>query len=111
MQAGLVQKRLFHCLAPWELQMTILQPDFVYAAVAVLCALTGAVYDIRSRRVPNFLTGPAFLFGLALHASLGGWRDLRSAALAALISGFIFLIFYVAGGMGAGEVKLIIAGA
>jgi prepilin peptidase CpaA len=94
---------------PWELQMTILQPDFMYAAVAVLCALTGAVYDVRSRRVPNFLTGPAFLFGLALHASLGGWRDLRSAALAALISGFIFLIFYLAGGMGAGDVKLIIA--
>jgi prepilin peptidase CpaA len=29
--------------------------------------------------------------------------------LAALISGFIFLIFYLAGGMGAGDVKLIIA--
>ena len=55
--------------------MTSFHPDFVYAAVAVLCALVGAAYDVRSRRVPNFLTGPAFLFGLALHASLGGWRE------------------------------------
>jgi prepilin peptidase CpaA len=89
--------------------MTFLQPDFVYAAAASLCALTGAAYDLKSRRVPNFLTGPALLFGLALHASFGGWRDLSSAAIAALVSGFIFLIFYIAGGMGAGDVKLIAA--
>jgi prepilin peptidase CpaA len=46
---------------------------------------------------------------LALHASFGGWRDLGSAALATLISGFVFMIFYLAGGMGAGDVKLIAA--
>lgn len=89
--------------------MMVLQPDFVYAACALLCALTGAAYDIKSRRVPNFLTGPALLFGLALHVSFGGWRDLASAASAALICGSIFLIFYLAGGMGAGDVKLIVA--
>lgn len=89
--------------------MTFFQPELVYAAAALLCALTGAAYDIKSRRVPNFLTGPAFLFGLALHASFGGWRDLGSAASAAVICGAIFLIFYLAGGMGAGDVKLIAA--
>lgn len=89
--------------------MSFFQPELVYAAAALLCAMIGAAYDIKSRRVPNFLTGPAFLFGLALHASFGGWRDLGSAASAAVICGAIFLIFYLAGGMGAGDVKLITA--
>src|ERR1700719_3526491 len=86
-----------------------LQPDSMYATAAVLCALIGAAYDVKDRRVPNFLTGPAIVFGLALHASFGGFRELAMAAAAAVASGLIFLIFYLAGGMGAGDVKLIAA--
>src|ERR1700719_5248512 len=86
-----------------------LQPDSMYATAAVLCAQIAAAYDVKDRRVPNFLTGPALVFGLALHASFGGWRDLATAAVAAFVSGLIFLIFYLAGGMGAGDVKLIAA--
>lgn len=86
-----------------------LVPDFAYAAAALLCALIGAVYDVRSRRVPNRLTGPAFVLGLVLHAGLDGWRGLGSALAAGLIAGCVFLIFYMAGGMGAGDVKLIAA--
>ena len=86
-----------------------LQHDSMYAASAVLCALIGAAYDVKDRRVPNFLTGPALVFGLALHASFGGWRDLATAALAGVACGLVFLVFYLAGGMGAGDVKLIAA--
>ena len=83
--------------------------DFVYPAAALLCAIIGAVYDVRSRRVPNLLTLPAILFGLLLHLVLGGWRQLGSALAAGLICGFIFLILNIAGGMGGGDVKLITA--
>lgn len=86
-----------------------LQPNSMYATAALGCALIGAAYDVKGRRVPNFLTGPALCFGLALHASFGGWRDLAMAAIAALVSGLVFFIFYLAGGMGAGDVKLIAA--
>lgn len=89
--------------------MMLSQPDSMYATAAVLCALIGATYDVKYRRVPNFLTGPALVFGLALHASFGGWRDLGTAAAATFVSGLIFLVFYLAGGMGAGDVKLIAA--
>ncbi|GAC1445517.1 MAG: prepilin peptidase [Chloroflexota bacterium] len=89
--------------------MTIPQPEFEYMAVAVGCALIGAAYDMQSRRVPNFLTAPALILGLALHASVGGWHDLGAAALGALISGGIFFVLFLAGGMGAGDVKLIAA--
>lgn len=86
-----------------------LRPAFVYAAASLLCASIGAGYDIKSRRVPNRLTGPAFLAGLLLHFGLDGWAGLGSATAAGLIAGSVFLIFYLAGGMGAGDVKLIAA--
>lgn len=86
-----------------------MKPELVYAAAALLCAGIGATYDVKSRRVPNLLTGPSILFALLLHFGLGGWRDLGTAAAAGLICGVIFLIFYLAGGMGAGDVKLIAA--
>ena len=83
--------------------------QFVYPAAATAVALAGAATDIRSRRIPNLITGPAILLGLALHLSLDGWHGLLTSLAAGLICGAIFLIFYVAGGMGAGDVKLIAA--
>jgi len=89
--------------------MLQLTTEFMYPAASLLCATIGAVYDVRSRRVPNFVTLPAILFGLLLHLTFGGWRQLGSAAAAGIICGLIFLVFHLAGGMGAGDVKLITA--
>ena len=89
--------------------MTSLQPELTYPAAATACALIGSVFDVKSRRIPNFITMPAFLFGLALHLALGGWRQLLTALAAGVICAAIFLVFYLAGGMGAGDVKLILA--
>jgi prepilin peptidase CpaA len=89
--------------------MTHLQTDLTYPATAVACALVGSVFDVKSRRIPNFITFPSILLGLAMHLALGGWRQLLSSLAAGLICGVVFLIFYIAGGMGAGDVKLITA--
>jgi prepilin peptidase CpaA len=89
--------------------MSKLSIEFMYSAAALLCAVIGGVYDVRSRRVPNFVTLPAICFGLLLHFTLGGWGELGSALAAGLICGLVFLVFYLAGGMGAGDVKLIAA--
>lgn len=83
--------------------------DLVYAAVALGCAMIGGVWDVRTRRIPNWLTGPSILLGLILHLALSGWKAATTAALAGLIAGVIFLLFHLAGGMGAGDVKLITA--
>lgn len=50
-------------------------PDVVYLQCACFCALIAAITDLRSRRIPNWLTGPAFLLGLAMHLLTGGLRD------------------------------------
>ena len=54
--------------------MMQIEQEFVYPAVASACAFIGSVFDVKSRRVPNLLTGPTVLFCLLLHLSLGGWR-------------------------------------
>jgi prepilin peptidase CpaA len=84
-------------------------PEFAFAAGSLLCATLSAAYDVRSRRIPNFITLPAIAIGLLLHGVFGGWRQLAAAAAGGLICGLIFLVFYLAGGMGAGDVKLITA--
>lgn len=89
--------------------MTLAQSLLTYPAMAASCAVVASVFDVRSRRIPNALTMPAFVFGLLLHLMLGGWKQMLLAFAAGLICGLIFLVFYIAGGMGAGDVKLIMA--
>ena len=76
---------------------------------ALLCALIASFYDVRERRIPNLLTGPAIAAGLAAHFLAGGWRGIGNSALAGLAAGAIFFIFFLAGGMGAADVKLMTA--
>ncbi len=77
------------------------------AAVAVTLIATGT--DARSRRIPNLLTLPALLVGLAAHAIAGGASGLGLACLGAVVAGGILLPGWVMGWMGAGDVKLMAA--
>lgn len=86
-----------------------LNAQLIYLAAAMIVAFIGGGSDLRSRRIPNRLTGPAILAGLVLHLSLGGPMQLGSSALAGIIAGSVFLLFFLAGGMGAGDVKLMTA--
>ncbi len=81
----------------------------MFTAGALLCAGLGSVHDVRERRIPNRLTGWGTAAGLVSHAVIGGWHGLGEAALAGLIAGTVFLVFCIAGGMGAGDVKLMAA--
>jgi prepilin peptidase CpaA len=89
--------------------MDALSQQLIFTGGSLLCASVGSVHDVRERRIPNLLTGPAILAALALHAISGGWGEFAGSALAGLIAGAIFLIFFLAGGMGAGDVKLMVA--
>ncbi len=84
-------------------------PQTAYLLAALICASIASCYDLHSRRIPNWITGPAILTGLVLHLILGGVGQLGLSALTGLIAGGIFLLFFLAGGMGAGDVKLMAA--
>lgn len=75
--------------------------------LTILAAAT--VTDLRSRRIPNLLTVPAMVLGLALHAATGGWGGLL-LALGGLGLGLgLMLVPFLFGVMGAGDVKLMAA--
>ncbi len=72
-------------------------------------ATAAAISDLRSRRIPNALVIIAFLGGFAANGFWGGTEGLwRAAAGAGLAMGVYFPLF-VLRGMGAGDVKLMMA--
>ena len=76
------------------------------SGLAAAVALTAAVSDIRERRIPNRLTYPAMIAGLALQVAFHGWRGLLLGVEGGVFFGGVFLIFYLVRAMGAGDVKL-----
>ena len=80
-----------------------------FCTIALGCAGIACYHDLRTRRIPNRLTAPAALAALLAHLAVGGWSSLGLAAAAGLAAGFAMFLFFLAGGMGAGDVKLMAA--
>jgi len=76
----------------------------------VLLILTAAAYDVRCRRIPNWLTITGGCSGLAMNSFLyEGWRGFR-LSMAGLAIGFAScFVLYSLRAMGAGNVKLMTA--
>ena len=78
-------------------------------AVAVAVASLAALLDLRTRRIPNWLTGAAFVGGIVLNSWLAGPAGAGAAVLGAALGLGLLLPFYVLRAMGAGDVKLLAA--
>lgn len=72
----------------------------------VLVGLAAVVEDIGWRRISNWTSGGAVVGGLLLHLLETGSSGLGHSLLGAVLGFGAFLIFYVLGGMGGGDVKL-----
>jgi prepilin peptidase CpaA len=77
------------------------------AQIAVVVAATACVYDLRTRRIPNALTFGAALIALLFHALTGGPSALAMAGGGWLLGIGLFVPFFMLGGLGAGDVKLL----
>ena len=83
--------------------------ESVLVAALVIVLMTTAVFDLRSSRIPNWLTFPSICFALSAHACFGGMNGVLFS-LAGLGTGLgLFFLIYLAGGIGAGDVKLMAA--
>lgn len=78
----------------------------VILAGAVALALVAGWTDWRTRRIPNWLTVPGLLLGLALNSAFGGWSGLKVSLLGALIGLVCLLPFVLLRSLGAGDWKL-----
>jgi prepilin peptidase CpaA len=68
--------------------------------------IAASIDDLRRRQISNWISGAAFASGLALQTFEHGWRGAGSALVGTLAGAGVFLVFYLLGGMGGGDVKL-----
>jgi len=75
--------------------------------LSALFALAAGLTDLRWRRIPNWLTYPAILLAIALHAAAGGWRGAKLSLLGAALGLGILLPFVLMRSLGGGDWKLV----
>jgi prepilin peptidase CpaA len=81
-----------------------IEPCMLIALSALL--LASAFTDLKSRRIPNYLTIPGMIVALTLYSITNGFDGFIFSATG-LATGIALLILpYIMGGMGAGDVKL-----
>ncbi|MGA3187466.1 MAG: A24 family peptidase [Bryobacteraceae bacterium] len=74
--------------------------------IAVLVGLAATVDDLARRRIANWIPAAALAGGFGWQIGQDGWVGALHA-LAGTAAGFaVFLAFYLLGGMGGGDVKL-----
>jgi prepilin peptidase CpaA len=74
--------------------------------IAVALGLAAVITDLRRREIPNWIPVAALIGGIACQVVEKGWLGLGSALLGAVTGFAVFLVFYLLGGMGGGDVKL-----
>ncbi len=77
--------------------------------VALIFASIAAAYDLRTRKIPNWIA--ASLASCAIISTAAGWTDSTWSALVygSLLAVVLTLPLYMLGGFGGGDVKLVVA--
>jgi len=79
--------------------------EIVALGIAALACAT----DLRSRRIPNWLTAGAMVAGVVFHLLSSGGAGLGVAGLGFIVGLLVFFPFFALGALGAGDVKLMAA--
>ena len=78
-------------------------------AVLLVLAVLAAVWDLRTRRIPNWLVLAGLICGFGLNGLLYGLAGLGTAAVGMLVGFGIYLVLHLLHAMGAGDVKFMAA--
>ena len=74
----------------------------LFQVVTIGIAIVAAAWDLKTRRIPNFLTFGAALAAIVVHTFLGGSTAGGWAVAGWSVGAAFFLPFFALGGMGAG---------
>jgi prepilin peptidase CpaA len=72
-----------------------------------LLAITAGWTDYRSRRIPNWLTVPGLVLGIATNSWLRGWPGAKDSLLGAALGLALLLPFVLIRSLGAGDWKFV----
>jgi prepilin peptidase CpaA len=84
-------------------------PHWLQLITVSIVVLVGAVTDLRTRKIPNWLTLGALPVGFLMAGLLTGTSGLVSAGLGMLLALLIYFPLYLLRAMGAGDAKLMAA--
>ena len=74
--------------------------------IAILVGMAAVTDDLRRRHIANWIPAAALAGGFGWQIGTGGWPGALSATGGAAAGFAVFLIFFLLGGMGGGDVKL-----
>ena len=79
--------------------------------VLLTVLIAAALYDIRYRRIPNWVTAGGVLLGIAINTLIGetGGRGVLFSLAGFGVAFGIYMVLYILRAMGAGDVKLMAA--
>ncbi|MCC9605430.1 A24 family peptidase [Blastopirellula sp. JC732] len=83
--------------------------NFVAILLVALFTAVAFYVDLRSGKLPNWLTMPALLIGLLFHAAVSGWGGLQHSLLGAVVGFALLFVLFIIGGGGGGDVKFMAA--
>lgn len=83
-----------------------------FVEIAPVSFLTGilivaVIIDLRSHKIPNWLTFSSMIIGIGYHTYIQGYLGLLFSISGLFLGIALFIPFYFAAGMGAGDVKLL----
>jgi len=74
--------------------------------IAIVVGLAAVIDDLARRHIANWIPAAALAGGFGWQIGQDGWRGALTALAGAVVGFAVFLIFYLLGGMGGGDVKL-----
>ncbi len=83
--------------------MTPLPPGAEVLLVALV--LVAAFFDLRTRRIPNWLVLTGVVLAFAVRGLLYGWAGFARSAIGLLVGFGLYFVFYLVHAMGAGDAK------
>jgi prepilin peptidase CpaA len=74
--------------------------------IAIAVGVAASVDDLARRHIANWIPAAALAGGLGWQVGRAGWHGLLTALGGAALGFSVFLVFFLMGGMGAGDIKL-----
>jgi prepilin peptidase CpaA len=74
--------------------------------IAIGVGLAAVIDDLARRHIANWIPAAALAGGFGWHIGKNGWQGAITALAGTAVGFLVFLIFFLLGGMGGGDVKL-----
>jgi prepilin peptidase CpaA len=74
--------------------------------IAIVVGMAAVIDDLARRHIANWIPAAALAGGFGWQIGQSGWQGILTALAGTVVGFAVFLIFYLLGGMGGGDVKL-----